>query len=419
MTTRASGRSSRILGALAWAAVLLIPGGPVAQGRAPESVRVPQPYVVPILPARVLDTRVQRYATSDGVRSGLVPAGATVRLDVLSAPGVPPGTTTVVVNLTATDATRAGQLTAFSCGSPQPLVSNVNFERGVPRAGSALVPVGDRGTLCVFTSAPTALTVDVNGYVPPELTFHVGPPRRILDTRGGERLAAGTAIRVRTPELFALVSVTATDSAGVGHLSAEAASSADPDGVILDPFPSDISTLNTRPGVSVTNTTFVSHGAVVVSTTVDTHVVVDFLGSTTAISAGSSRRLADTRWDGGAPIAAGSTFVFDPAAHAGLSGVGSLALNLTATDAAGVGHVTMHPADTAASVSSILNPTPRGPVSNLVVVDGVTPTWFETSVTTHLVIDLVAQLQTVPNLVKCPVLPSPPPEPVTCPTVDG
>ena len=67
------------------------------------------------------------------------------------------------VNLTATDATSAGYLTAYPCLSQQwPGTSNVNYVASVASANSALL-TGSRGYGCVFPSRPTQLVVDLFG----------------------------------------------------------------------------------------------------------------------------------------------------------------------------------------------------------------------------------------------------------------
>ena len=394
----ASSRSGRVVAALACVATLLVATDSPARATSlatpagVASAEPPSASVVPVGPERVLDTRVMRYATERGPRGGLVPADSSVRLDVLSASGVPRGTATVVVNLTATDAARAGHLTAYACGTDRPATSNVNFERGTPTAGTAFVRVGVGGLLCVYTSAPVALVVDVTGFVPAELDAGAEPPARIADTRSGPRLAAGEVLVVHPPTSDTVVTVTATQSSGSGLVYVGGCVDTDPADYPAGPRPGEIGPLNTRAGATSAITTIVSAPAVCVMPTVDTHVVIDVQMSTLPLDSRSSARLVDTRWDG-APIPAGGDLVFDPAAHPDARTLGSIALVVTATGASGTGYVTVHPADSTAGLASVLNPIPGAAVSNLVIVDGSRPTVFETSVATHLVVDLVATLQ--------------------------
>jgi hypothetical protein len=89
-----------------------------------------------------------------------------------------------VVNLIATNAGAAGYLTAFRCGDPLPLASNVNYAPGETIANLAVVPAATDGTICVFASSRTDVIVDVLGlYGPGGLRCQAASPVRLLDTR--------------------------------------------------------------------------------------------------------------------------------------------------------------------------------------------------------------------------------------------
>src|SRR5262249_2029699 len=81
---------------------------------------------VPVAPARILDTRA-------GVGASQAPLGAGGQLDlqVTGAGQVPSsGVAAVVMNLTATNTTEAGFLTAWPAGGARQTTSNVNFVAG-------------------------------------------------------------------------------------------------------------------------------------------------------------------------------------------------------------------------------------------------------------------------------------------------
>lgn len=84
-------------------------------------------------PVRLLDTRALGARATDGQVITLTP---TVER--------PPGATAVVVNITVTDATGPGYVTAWGNGN-RPDVSNVNFTGGQTVANVALVPLNDVG----------------------------------------------------------------------------------------------------------------------------------------------------------------------------------------------------------------------------------------------------------------------------------
>ncbi|MFN8023243.1 MAG: SGNH/GDSL hydrolase family protein [Acidimicrobiales bacterium] len=127
-----------------------------------------------VAPQRLADTR----------DSGRV---SPLRLDVPL--GSTADATGVVLNLTATGATRRGFVTAYPCGGAVPTVSNVNFGVGETVAGAAFVPLGDGGDVCVFSNvqADVDLVVDLTGVFSPTgpLAFTPATPTRTYDTRDG------------------------------------------------------------------------------------------------------------------------------------------------------------------------------------------------------------------------------------------
>jgi hypothetical protein len=138
-------------------AVLAPPGTTDAAGLTP---------VVP--PTRLVDTR------------------ATGRASTLTLPA-PAGASMVAVNITATGADAPGYVTAYPCGGELPLVSNVNVAPGETNAGAGFVVVGANGAICVFSSSPTDVIVDLTA----TLTSGTGllylpvSSRRMIDTRTG------------------------------------------------------------------------------------------------------------------------------------------------------------------------------------------------------------------------------------------
>jgi hypothetical protein len=68
-----------------------------------------------------------------------------------------------VLNVTVTEPTQAGFLTAFPCGQALPPTSNLNYVPGQTIAASVLVPPGPDGRVCVFVSGTAHVVVDVFG----------------------------------------------------------------------------------------------------------------------------------------------------------------------------------------------------------------------------------------------------------------
>jgi hypothetical protein len=130
-----------------------------------EASANPSGRFTPSEPSRVADTR------------------ASGRVEVLDV-AAPTGADAVAVNLTAVGADAPGFLTAYPCGE-RPDVSNVNFGTGEAVAGSAYVPVGVGGTICVYASTSVDVLVDMTGTFATDgdLRFVAAAPTRMIDTR--------------------------------------------------------------------------------------------------------------------------------------------------------------------------------------------------------------------------------------------
>jgi hypothetical protein len=77
------------------------------------------------------------------------------------------GASAGLVNLTVTDPSGPGYVTAYPCGEPVPPSSNVNFRAGQTVANLALIGVGSAGSVCVSASVGAQVIVDVNGWTAP------------------------------------------------------------------------------------------------------------------------------------------------------------------------------------------------------------------------------------------------------------
>ena len=117
-------------------------------------------------PARLLDTRAG-FTTIDGqfVGAGLRPAGTVTELTVADRGGVPAGVSTVVLNVTVTEATQSGYVTVYPCGITPPLASNLNYNANSTTAVAVMAKVSGDGKVCILNSGATHVVVDVNGYL--------------------------------------------------------------------------------------------------------------------------------------------------------------------------------------------------------------------------------------------------------------
>ncbi len=114
-----------------------------------------------VTPCRVFDTRIDNTPLLSGATRVFTVAGQC---------GISPAAAAVSVNLTITEPTGAGFLTAFPGDAPRPSTSTINFVSGKNRGNNAIIPLaanGD-GTLALFAFVQGAGQVhailDVNGY---------------------------------------------------------------------------------------------------------------------------------------------------------------------------------------------------------------------------------------------------------------
>jgi hypothetical protein len=98
---------------------------------------------VPALPRRVLDTR-----EGLGAPRSRVPAEGTLRVDLTGL--VPPNSSAVVLNVTATRSAGGGFLTVWPGTTAPPLASSLNFLEGQAVPNLVTVPIGPDGAISIF-----------------------------------------------------------------------------------------------------------------------------------------------------------------------------------------------------------------------------------------------------------------------------
>lgn len=142
----------------------------------------PPSELVPIAPARIIDTRIDP--------PGRVPGGTRLVIDVSDA--VPDGTTAVAAYVSATNTGGPGYLTAYECSAGRPVASSANHLAGDTRGAVAIVPISADGTFCLYTHADADLLVDLQAaFVPVDsggIRFSpLATPTRLVDTRQSSR----------------------------------------------------------------------------------------------------------------------------------------------------------------------------------------------------------------------------------------
>ncbi|MEZ5216923.1 MAG: hypothetical protein R2705_14720 [Ilumatobacteraceae bacterium] len=215
-----------------------------------------------VTPTRLLDTR-------NGIGSSMkLGPDSKLTLPVTGMAGIPStGVDSVVVNITGTRATESTYLTAWPTGSARPETSTLNLMPGVDRPNSAIVKVGDNGSIDLYNFAgDTDVIVDVFGYLPTGSSYTGIVPDRVLDTRNA--IGVNPAAKVGAGQM---ISVDVTDATGVPATGVDsvvvtltATNATQPSWATAWPSGQSrplASSLNYEPGVDVANTVLVKVGA--------------------------------------------------------------------------------------------------------------------------------------------------------------
>jgi hypothetical protein len=332
----------------------------------------PRSRFVPIGPSRVLDTRP---GSRVNYSAGKPAANGLFDLTLVGLQGVPANASAVVLNVTATEANGPGFVQLFPAGQGTPgASSNLNLESaGQTIPNAVIVPLGNGGAVSFFTQVGTHLIADIAGYfepIPGAATngrFVGITPSRVLDTRPTSLVgysgakpgpAATVTVGVTTAGgppasqiSAAVLNVTATEATAEGFVQVAP-------GGALNPGAS--SNLNPLAGQTVPNLVIVpvaSDGSVSLYTQSGTHLIVDVMGYFTSAAAPADssglfvplrpERVADSRpasrvdggfFRGGAGETMNIYFGGLPFFQ-----LGSVMLNVTATESARAGFVQVGP----------------------------------------------------------------------------
>ncbi|GIG58423.1 hypothetical protein Lfu02_27950 [Longispora fulva] len=342
---------------------------------------------VPVPPVRVLDTR-ERIGVP--TTTPIAPGGL-VTLQVTDHNGVPAtGVTSVTMNVTVTEPTASGFLTAF----PHDMwpgggtTSNLNWVRGQTVPNLVVVQVHDGKVDFSNSSSGTVHVVaDLVGYHTDGDGSRYVPasPTRVLDTReavGRNPVAPGGTLTLQvtgangvpaTGVTAVTMNVTVTQPTANGFLTVY------PDGQALP----NASNLNWTPGLTAPNLVVVPvvNGKVAFHNTSPgtVHVVADLVGYHTTgtgsvFHAYQPKRVLDTRsrigTDGTTPVAPNSDLSLNLWSLAEQSGpITGVVLNMTVTEPTANGFLTAYPGTAQQRPNaSNLNWVPGQTVPNLVVV---------------------------------------------------
>ncbi len=301
--------------------------------------------------------------------------------------GVPSNAEAVSLNVTVTEPGGPGYLTVYPCGSTRPLASNVNYTAGQTIANAVVVGVGSGGKVCVYASSTTHVVVDYAGFFPAGSPLTPLTPKRLIDTRqAGGKPGAGsdTAVQLPAGAAAGALMVTVTQPSASGWVSAYPCGTQWP----------GTSTVNFVAGQTIAGGAIVPAGTdrkVCVRSSVETHVVVDLMGTMDeggGFTANRPSRQADTRRDPGTPVQPGGELVVptNPAAPAAV-------VNLTTTGSSNAGWIQAYPCGTKPALASNLNYEAGQTIANSAIVKtGNGKVCVRTSASAHVIVDQAAAL---------------------------
>ena len=318
-----------------------------------------------LTPARILDTR----NGIGGFPVHRVSANTAIALQVTGRGGVPAnGVSAVVMNVTVTDPTGAGFVTAYPTGSTRPNASNLNFVAGLTVPNLVEVALSGSGQVSLFVGGASAdLVADVEGWVGDATnsygragTFGPMAPVRVLDTRtsvGGHPAKLGpgqsltvqvTGVNIPYPSPSAVVlNVTVTNPTAASYLTVYPSYGGRP----------TTSNLNFAAGQTAANRVIVpmdGNGQVrIYNAFGDADVIADVGGvyssDVQAIGAGfvgvTPQRLIDTRTCAQCKLRAGDVLAVTWSPGPGFvdTFISAFVLNATVTNTTGNGYLTVFP----------------------------------------------------------------------------
>lgn len=374
--------------------------------------RTPPSKFTSLVPSRVLDTRAGS-PTGDGLFSGTgaLSAGGQIDVGIAGRGGVPAiGAGAVVLNVTATNPSSSGYVTAWPTGMSLPYASNINFTPGQTIPNLVVAKLGSSGKVSLYNAIGTTdLIADVAGWFPSTSSFSPLVPSRILDTRTSQSIPGGTELDfavagrggVPSSGVGAVVlNLTVTGPTAPGYLTAWPAGTALP----------NASNLNFVPGQTVANLAIVKVGAngnvALFNSSGNTNVVADVAGwfpTASELTSMVPARLLDTRpgmatidgqYAGTGAVGPTGELDFTVTGRAGIpaSGVGAVVLNVAAVSPSAPGYLTVWPAGSTLPFASNLNFTPGAVVQNLVVAkvgSNGEIAIFNSAGSTHVIADVV------------------------------
>jgi hypothetical protein len=371
--------------------------------------------MVPLSPTRLVDTRSPSNGgtTVDGINLGHGAIGQHQTYDVQIAGrgglGAAGAVAAVALNVTVVSPTASSYITAYPTGVSLPLASNLNFVAGQTIPNMAIVKVGTGGQISIYNNTGSAdVVVDVVGWFPVASAYTGVTPQRMLDTRasgtpyyGGPTIDGlyqnSGALNAHQTFVLPVTGRGTIPASGVAAVAVNVTIIGPTAGNFVSVFPGDssfdgTSSVNFGVGQTIANmviTKVSAAGTIAIYNNAGaTQIAVDIVGWFPAVSEFHSfapERFVDTRATGvpsyGGPTTDGQYQAIGPIAPGGhldvtvvgrgsipASGVGAVALNVTAVGSTGSNYLTVYPFGAAQPTASNLNFVAGETIANMVIV---------------------------------------------------
>lgn len=344
-------------------------------------------------PQRIADTRSDGE-TVDGLaeKTGRIEAKETMELQVSGRAGVDETAVAATLNVIAVGGSGPGFLTVFPCGQERPNSSNVNYFAGTVHSNAVFAGLDGSGKTCIYALTEVDVVVDVNGWMPEGVYDPLDAPQRIADTRPeGDTVddlnQATGKVRARTDlevqvagragidadAEVAVLNITVVNGAALGFLAAY------PCGEDLP----NSSNVNYTAGQITANTVIArldDQGRTCVYSLADADVIVDVSGSLSGdffVGLDTPKRIVDSRPEGETVDndvekdgfrRKGTTLQFPISGRADIPDEATaVALNVTITNGAEPGFLSLHPRNSPRPIASSVNFYPNTVNANMVV----------------------------------------------------
>ena len=285
----------------------------------------------------------------------------------------------------------------WPCADNKPVASSVNYAAVEDIPNTVIASPDVYGKLCLDSSTPVNLIVDMSGWFISGDELNTFTPQRAFDLR-----TTGLVVTPNTPYAFQMTGNFGIPPSGASSVVLNVTATGATESGYITVWPCDqpqpnTSNLNYLPNQDIPNAviaTIDSRGQVCFASSSPTFLIADISGwfaQSSNLNVITPQRLLDTR--SAQRVSATPTYVLDLSATSPVSAGAATAvvLNVTATRATGSGFATVWPCDESQPPTSNLNFDANEDIPNLVVtkVSASNTVCFSASTPVHVIADLM------------------------------